>query len=163
VAGAALDVHSQEPPQDWRLAKHPRVVATPHLGASTVEAQERVGTDIAVQVRDFLKGGVIQQAVNFFSLSADVYDRVRPAMNLAERLGSFLAQVCPGRPERIELGIYGELREVDVKPILSAAVAGVLRPARLRASPWSTRWRWRASGGSRSWSPPRPRRWRSRT
>lgn len=128
VAGAALDVHSQEPPQDWRLAKHPRVVATPHLGASTVEAQERVGTDIAVQVRDFLKGGVIQQAVNFFSLSADVYDRVRPAMNLAERLGSFLAQVCPGRPERIELGIYGELREVDVKPILSAAVAGVLRP-----------------------------------
>jgi len=128
VAGAALDVHTQEPPLDWRLAKHPRVVATPHLGASTQEAQERVGTDIAVQVRDFLKGGVIQQAVNFFSLSGDLYDQVRPAMDLAERLGLFLGQVCRGSLERIELGVYGDLREVDLKPILSAAVNGVLRP-----------------------------------
>jgi D-3-phosphoglycerate dehydrogenase len=128
VAGAALDVHTQEPPVDWRLAKHPRVVATPHLGASTQEAQERVGTDIAVQVRDFLKGGVIQQAVNFFSLSGDLYDQVRPAMDLAERLGLFLGQVCRGSLERIELGVYGDLREVDLKPILSAAVNGILRP-----------------------------------
>ena len=97
VAGAALDVHAQEPPVDWRLAQHPRVVATPHIGAQTEEAQERVGTDIALQVRDFLKGGVIQQAVNFFSLSGDLYDQVRPAMDLAERLGSFLSQRLPGR------------------------------------------------------------------
>jgi D-3-phosphoglycerate dehydrogenase len=128
VAGAALDVHAQEPPLDWRLAKHPRVVATPHLGASTREAQERVGTDIAVQVRDYLKGGVIQQAVNFFSLSGDLYDQVRPAMELAERLGLFLGQVCRGSLERMELGLYGDLREFDVKPILSAAVNGILRP-----------------------------------
>jgi D-3-phosphoglycerate dehydrogenase len=128
VAGAALDVHTQEPPVDWRLAKHPRVVATPHLGASTQEAQERVGTDIAAQVRDYLKGGVIQQAVNFFSLSGDLYDQVRPAMDLAERLGLFLGQVCRGSLERIELGVYGDLREVDLKPILSAAVNGILRP-----------------------------------
>jgi D-3-phosphoglycerate dehydrogenase / 2-oxoglutarate reductase len=128
VAGAALDVHSQEPPKDWRLAKHPRVVATPHVGASTVEAQERVGTDIAIQVRDFLKGGVIQQAVNFFSLSSDLYDQVKPAMDLAQRLGMFLAQVCDGAFERIELGLYGDLRELDLKPILSAAVHGVLKP-----------------------------------
>ncbi len=128
VAGAALDVHTHEPPVDWRLAKHPRVVATPHIGASTQEAQERVGTDIAIQVRDYLKGGVIQQAVNFFSLSGDLYDQVRPAMDLAERLGLFLGQVCRGSLERIELGVYGDLREVDLKPILSAAVNGVLRP-----------------------------------
>ncbi len=128
VAGAALDVHTQEPPVDWRLAKHPRVVATPHIGASTKEAQERVGTDIAIQVRDYLKGGVIQQAVNFFSLSGDLYDQVRPAMDLAERLGLFLGQVCRGSLERIELGVYGDLREVDLKPILSAAVNGILRP-----------------------------------
>ncbi len=128
VAGAALDVHTQEPPADWRLAKHPRVVATPHIGASTQEAQERVGTDIAIQVRDYLKGGVIQQAVNFFSLSGDLYDQVRPAMDLAERLGLFLGQVCRGSLERIELGVYGDLREVDLKPILSAAVNGILRP-----------------------------------
>jgi D-3-phosphoglycerate dehydrogenase len=87
-----------------------------------------VGTDIAVQVRDYLKGGVIQQAVNFFSLSGDLYDQVRPAMDLAERLGLFLGQVCRGSLERIELGVYGDLREVDLKPILSAAVNGILRP-----------------------------------
>lgn len=127
VAGAGLDVHAQEPPADWRLAKHPKVVATPHIGAQTVEAQERVGTDIAFQVRDFLKGGVIQQAVNFFSLSGDLYDQVRPAMALADRLGSFLSQVCRGPVERIELGLYGELHEIDPKPIVPAAVAGILK------------------------------------
>src|SRR4029079_4917643 len=110
------------------LARHPRVVATPHVGAATAEAQERVGTDIAVQVRDFLKGGLLQHAVNFFSLSSDLYDRVRPAMDLAERLGLFLSQVCRGSLERVEVGLYGDLRELDVKPILSATLAGVLRP-----------------------------------
>ena len=129
VAGAALDVHAQEPPTDWRVAKHPRVVATPHVGAATAEAQERVGTDIAVQVRDYLKGGLIQHAVNFFSLTGDLYDRVRPAMDLAERLGLFLSQVCDGSMERVEVGLYGDFKEIDVKPILSAAVYGVLQPA----------------------------------
>ena len=128
VAGAGLDVHAPEPPKDWRLAKHPRVLALPHLGASTKEAQERVGTDIAQQVRDYLKGGVIQSAVNFYSLAGDLYDKVRPAMDLAGRLGLFLAQACRGSLERIELGVYGDLRELDLKPILSAAVTGVLRP-----------------------------------
>jgi D-3-phosphoglycerate dehydrogenase len=128
VAAAAVDVHTQEPPVDWRLAKHPRVVATPHIGAQTAEAQERVGTDIAIQVRDFLKGGLIQHAVNFFSLTGDVYDQVRPAMDLAERLGMFVAQACTGMQERIELGLYGDLREIDANPILAAAVTGVLRP-----------------------------------
>ncbi len=128
VAAAALDVHAQEPPTDWRLAKHPKVVATPHVGAQTGEAQERVGTDIAVQVRDFLKGGLIQNAVNFFSFASDDYDQMRPAMDLAERLGSFLSQVRPGTIERIELGLYGDLGEIDAKPILSAAALGVLRP-----------------------------------
>ncbi|HET7292970.1 MAG TPA: phosphoglycerate dehydrogenase [Vicinamibacteria bacterium] len=128
VAAAALDVHAQEPPVDWRLARHPKVVATPHVGAQTSEAQERVGTDIAAQVRDFLKGGLIQNAVNFFSLSGELYDQVRPAMDLAERLGAFLTHVRPGAIERVELGLYGDLREIDAKPILSAAVLGVLRP-----------------------------------
>jgi D-3-phosphoglycerate dehydrogenase len=71
---------------------------------------------------------VIQNAVNFFSLSGDLYDRVRPAMDLAERLGLFLSQVCNGSMERVEVGLYGDLRELDVKPILSAAVTGILRP-----------------------------------
>jgi len=79
-------------------------------------------------VRDYLKGGVIQSAVNFYSLAGDLYDKVRPAMDLAERLGLFLSQACRGSLERIELGVYGDLREIDVKPILAAAVTGVLRP-----------------------------------
>jgi len=79
-------------------------------------------------VRDYLKGGVIQSAVNFYSLAGDLYDKVRPAMDLAERLGLFLGQACRGSLERIELGVYGDLRELDLKPILSAAVTGVLRP-----------------------------------
>jgi D-3-phosphoglycerate dehydrogenase len=133
VAGAALDVHAQEPPVDWRLVRHPKVVATPHVGAQTAEAQERVGTDIAVQVRDFLKGGVIQHAVNFFALSGEIYEQVKPVMDLAERLGSFLGQVCTGTPERIEMGLYGELQELDAKPILSAAATGVLRAALAQA------------------------------
>ncbi len=128
VAGAALDVHPKEPPDDWRLAKHPHVIATPHLGASTREAQQRVGTDIAQQVRDYLKGGIIQQAVNFYSLAGDLYDKIRPAMDLGERLGLFLGQACRGSLERIELGVYGDLRELDLKPILSASVTGILRP-----------------------------------
>ena len=97
--------------------------------SQTAEAQERVGTDIAVQVRDFLKGGIIQHAVNFFSLSGDVYDQVKPAIDMGERLGLFLGQVCPGSFERIEIGLYGDFRDLDVKPILAAAVAGALRPA----------------------------------
>jgi D-3-phosphoglycerate dehydrogenase / 2-oxoglutarate reductase len=128
VAGAGLDVHAQEPPKDWRLAKHPKVLALPHLGASTREAQERVGTDIAQQVRDYLKGGVIQSAVNFYSLAGDLYDKVHPAMDLAERLGLFAAQACRGSLQRLELGVYGDLREIDAKPILAAAVTGLLRP-----------------------------------
>jgi len=127
VAGAGLDVYAQEPPVDWRVAKHPRVVATPHVGASTKEAQERVGTDICKQVRDYLKGGVITNAVNFFSLGGDV---VGSAMDLAERLGRFLIQACGCGEDvkKIELGLYGEFAEIDAKPILSAALAGVLAP-----------------------------------
>jgi D-3-phosphoglycerate dehydrogenase / 2-oxoglutarate reductase len=127
VKGAALDVHTQEPPVDWRLARHPRVVATPHVGAATAEAQERVGTDIAIQVRDFLKGGVIQQAVNFLSLSGDLYDQVKPAMDLAARLGNFQGQACPGKLERLELGFYGDLKEFDSKLFVSSAVNGLLK------------------------------------
>jgi D-3-phosphoglycerate dehydrogenase / 2-oxoglutarate reductase len=130
VAGAGLDVYAQEPPVDWRVAKHPRVVATPHVGASTKEAQERVGTDICIQVRDYLKGGVIQNAVNFFALGGDLQDVVRPAMDLAERLGRFLVQVCGCGDDikKVELGLYGDFHEIDAKPLLSAALAGILTP-----------------------------------
>ncbi len=98
MAGAGLDVHAQEPPTDWRLARHPKVVALPHLGASTVEAQEKVGTDIALQVRDFLKGGIIQQAVNFFCLSGELYDRIKPAMTPRRTIGPVPRSGLLGHP-----------------------------------------------------------------
>jgi D-3-phosphoglycerate dehydrogenase len=129
VAGCGLDVHAKEPPVDWKIAKHPRVVATPHIGAQTLEAQDRVGTDIAHQVRDFLKDGVIQQAVNFFQLSGEAYDQIKPAIDLGERLGSFLAQVVSGEVRRVEVTLYGTFKDFQPQPILQATVAGALKAA----------------------------------
>ena len=129
VAGCGLDVHAKEPPVDWKIAKHPKVVATPHIGAQTVEAQDRVGTDIAYQVRDFLKDGVIQQAVNFFQLSGEAYDQIKPAIDLGERLASFLAQVAPGEVRKVEVTLYGTFKDLQPQPILQATVAGALKVA----------------------------------
>jgi len=129
VAGCGLDVHAKEPPVDWKIAKHPKVVATPHIGAQTVEAQDRVGTDIAYQVRDFLKDGVIQQAVNFFQLSGEAYDQIKPAIDLGERLGSLLAQVAPGEVRKLEVTLYGTFKDLQAQPILQATVAGALKVA----------------------------------
>lgn len=129
VAGCGLDVHAKEPPVDWKLARHPKVVATPHIGAQTVEAQDRVGTDIAYQVRDFLKDGVIQQAVNFFQLSGEAYDQIKPAIDLGEQLALFAGQVVPGKVEKVEVGLHGSFKELSAKPIIQATVAGALRTA----------------------------------
>ena len=127
VAGCGLDVHAKEPPVDWKIAKHPKVVATPHIGAQTVEAQDRVGTDIAYQVRDFLKDKVIQQAVNFFQLSGEAYDQIKPAIELGERLGSLLAQVAQGEVRKVEVTLYGTFKDLQPQPILQATVAGALK------------------------------------
>ena len=77
----------KEPPVDWSLATSPRVVATPHIAASTAEAQELVGLDVAAGVRDFLLHGVVRNAVNFASVPAEEFKRLHPFMELAERLG----------------------------------------------------------------------------
>jgi D-3-phosphoglycerate dehydrogenase / 2-oxoglutarate reductase len=127
VAGCGLDVHAKEPPVDWKIAKHPKVVATPHIGAQTVEAQDRVGTDIAYQVRDFLKDGVIQQAVNFFQLSGEAYDQIKPAIDLGERLASFAAQVAKGEVRKVAVTLYGGFKDLQPQPIVQAAVAGALK------------------------------------
>jgi D-3-phosphoglycerate dehydrogenase / 2-oxoglutarate reductase len=129
VEGAGLDVFEQEPPTDWTLAKMPQVVATPHIAASTEEAQELVGTETAATVRDFLRTGVVRNAVNFPSMPAGELERLQPWMRLAERLGGLAAQMGTARVQSIAVGYYGALadsRGVDV--LAASATVGVLRP-----------------------------------
>jgi D-3-phosphoglycerate dehydrogenase len=129
LSGAALDVFASEPPTNRKLVEHPLVVTTPHLGASTVEAQERVGTEVAAKIREFLESGTILDAVNFPSISREEYAVLRPVMDLAERLGRFLGQVAAGGVKAVELRCYGEFGELSLRPIMMAAVKGVLSPA----------------------------------
>jgi D-3-phosphoglycerate dehydrogenase / 2-oxoglutarate reductase len=126
LAGAAVDVFVEEPPRNSPLIGLPNFIATPHVAGSTAEAQEEVGTQIAVQVRDYLAEGVIRNAVNLPALSADQYRRGRPYVGLAERLGSFVAQAAPSRPARIRIRYAGEAAEVGTHLLRSAVLAGLL-------------------------------------
>ena len=128
VAGAALDVFENEPPVDWRLPQMRQVVATPHIAASTVEAQELVGIETAAAVRDFLLDGTIVNAVNFPSVRGADAGRLRPYSVLAERMGALLAQVATGRTHALGVRYYGPLLAAHGSLVASAAVAGVLRP-----------------------------------
>ena len=128
IAGAALDVFEHEPPANQRLIQDPRVVSTPHLGASTVEAQERVSTEIAEKIREFFQSGVILDAVNFPSMNRDEYAALRPLMDLAERLGRFLAQVVDGGVSRFEVRCYGGFADRSLRPLVMAATKGLLSP-----------------------------------
>ncbi len=132
LGGAALDVFAVEPPKDSPLLAMPNVVATPHVGGSTVEAQEEVGTLIAQQVRDYLSSGIVRNAVNLPSLSAEQYRRVQPYLSLAERLGSMIAQVIAARGTRLEcvrVAFAGEPAELGTRVLRSAVLAGVLNAA----------------------------------
>ena len=129
VEGAGLDVFENEPPKDWALAKLPQVVATPHIAASTEEAQELVGTDTAATVRDFLRSGIVRNAVNFPSLQADELQRLQPWIRLAEQLGGLAAQMGTARIEALVVRYCGALTDSRSVGVLAAsAAAGVLRP-----------------------------------
>jgi len=129
VAGAALDVFEKEPPADWALARLPQVVATPHIAASTEEAQELVGLDTAAAVRDFLRDGVVRNAVNFPSVHPEELQRLQPWLRLSEHLASIAVQMGAARIQTIALRYYGALAESSAAGILAAsAAAGVLRP-----------------------------------
>ena len=127
VAGAALDVFAVEPPKDSPYFGLDNVILTPHIAGSTGEAQEAVGIQIARQVRDYLKLGVVQNAVNLPSLSHEEYVVLAPYIDLAGRLGSFLAQAGKGGIEAIDLTYGGALAEAKTELIRNAAIAGVLQ------------------------------------
>jgi D-3-phosphoglycerate dehydrogenase len=132
LAGAGLDVFAVEPPKNSPLLGLSNLIATPHVAGSTAEAQEEVGTLIAQQVRDFLADGVVRNAVNLPSLSAEQYRRVQPYLLLAERLGSMVAQVVAGRGvrlARIRIAFAGEPAELGTRVLRSAVLAGVLNSA----------------------------------
>jgi D-3-phosphoglycerate dehydrogenase len=129
VAGAGLDVFEQEPPTDWSLAQLPQVVATPHIAASTEEAQELVGIETAVTVRNFLRDGIVRNAVNFPSVHPEEMQRLQPWIKLADHLGALAVQMGVARVEAINVRYYGALAEGHATDILaSSATAGVLRP-----------------------------------
>lgn len=127
VAGAALDVFGSEPPGTSPLLRLPNVIATPHIGGSTAEAQEEVGWRIAQQVRDYLKDGVVRNAVNLPTLSAEEYRRLRPYLELGERLGAFAAQVAGPPLTRVSLRYAGEVGELNTHLLRNAVLKGVLR------------------------------------
>jgi D-3-phosphoglycerate dehydrogenase len=126
LAGAALDVFAEEPPKNSPLIGLSNVIATPHVAGSTTEAQEEVGTQVAVQIKDYLADGIIRNAVNLPALSADQYRRVRPYLELGERLGSLVSQAAETRPARIRIRYAGEVAEVGTHLLRSAVLAGVL-------------------------------------
>jgi D-3-phosphoglycerate dehydrogenase len=127
VGGAGLDVFQKEPPVEWTLPASPRVVATPHIAASTTEAQELVGLETAAGVRDFLLHGVVRNAVNFASVPAEEFKRLHPFMALAERLGRALAQLTTGRTQAISVRYYGGLAEGSNELIASSVLVGFFR------------------------------------
>jgi D-3-phosphoglycerate dehydrogenase / 2-oxoglutarate reductase len=127
VGAAAIDVFEQEPPSNWTLAELPNVVATPHIAASTGEAQELVGVETAAAVRDYLRDGVIRNAVNFPSLAAEDFRRLQPWVTLAERLGSLVAQMGEARVNGVGVRYYGELALGRTDLLASAVLVGLFR------------------------------------
>jgi D-3-phosphoglycerate dehydrogenase len=127
VAGAALDVFTPEPPPSgYPIFRHENLIATPHIAGSTEEAQETVGVRIAHQVREYLKHSVVINAVNMPAVSAEEFRQLRPYVQLAERLGSFIVQIAAGTPQGVRFTYSGKLAEVNTNLIRNAGLAGML-------------------------------------
>ncbi len=127
VAGAALDVFENEPPSaDSELIKNPKIICTPHLGASTSEAQENVATAVAEQMVAYAETGAIVNAVNVPAVDPEVLKRIEPYLTLAEKIGSLLAQITDEGVKEIEIASSGEIADVDIKPLSTSVLKGFL-------------------------------------
>jgi D-3-phosphoglycerate dehydrogenase / 2-oxoglutarate reductase len=128
VGGAAFDVFTVEPAKENPLFGAPNFIATPHLGASTNEAQENVALQVAEQISDYLLTGAVTNALNSPSVSAEDAPKLKPYVALAEKLGAFAGQMIDAGLKSIEIAYEGDLAKLNVKPLTAAALAGVLRP-----------------------------------
>ncbi|MGK7916793.1 MAG: phosphoglycerate dehydrogenase [Prochloraceae cyanobacterium] len=130
IAGAAIDVFETEPLGESELRDlGPNVILTPHLGASTAEAQVNVAIDVAEQIRDVLLGLPARSAVNIPGLNPDVMEKLRPFLKLAETLGNLVGQLAGGRIDLLEVRLQGELANIEGQPIVVASLKGLLSPA----------------------------------
>jgi D-3-phosphoglycerate dehydrogenase / 2-oxoglutarate reductase len=126
VAGAALDVFEVEPPLENPLVGLPQVVVTPHLGASTVEAQENVAVDVSEEILHILRDEPFKNAVNLPSIPANILEKVKPYFNLNEKLGEFIAQTAVGALKEVIVTYSGELTEIDTAPLTRTTLKGIL-------------------------------------
>jgi len=126
VAGAALDVYPKEPNENARLQKYPQIVLTPHIAASTDEAQSKVGVEIAAEMVEFLETGAISNAINAAPLGEEERRQILPFVELGEQVGSILAQLAHGKISSLSIEYDGELCSLDVSAITCAIVCGAL-------------------------------------
>ena len=128
VGGAAFDVFVEEPARENVLFGAENFIATPHLGASTVEAQENVALQVAEQMSDYLLTGAVSNALNSPSVTAEEAPRLKPFVALAERLGAFAGQMVDFGIKVIDIAYEGEVAKLNTKPLTAASLAGLMRP-----------------------------------
>ncbi len=129
VAGAALDVFAEEPARHNPLFGMENVLCTPHLGASTTEAQENVALQIAAQMSDFLLTGAVSHALNMPSVSAEDAPKLRPYMKLAEQMGGFAGQITHSGIRSVGISYEGHVAEINTRPLSNLMIMGLLRPS----------------------------------
>ena len=128
VAAAGFDVFITEPAKQSALFGAPNFVATPHLGASTNEAQENVALQVAEQMSDYLQAGAVTNALNMASITAEEASRLKPFIGLIDKLGAFAGQIADGGLEAVEIEYEGEVAQLNTKPLTAVALAALMRP-----------------------------------